>query len=156
MSDEEKPKKKVIGRPFVEGHPGFARGTKRIPFLKNVEGWELLNNKDVKRILSKYLVHTSLEQAKKDMEDPTVPLLVKAVISSLVKAINKGDWWTVNQILDRCVGKVKEVVEVVKPKPLLIQFRDGENILVDSTVEEETIEDAKEIRNEEDSKNDRN
>ena len=61
-------------------------------------------------------------------EDPTTATLDLVVVSILRKALQHGDQGRLSFLLDRTIGKVKEVKEIQMPEPLIIRRPSGEEI----------------------------
>ena len=96
------------GKPFQKGNT-FGKGRPPIPDdLKNVDK---VTTETVHRVFSKYAGMTR-EQIRRLLEHPATPALEVMLGSIIGKAIKEGDHLRMNFVLDRLVGKVKDVSEV--------------------------------------------
>lgn len=52
------------------------------------------------------------------------------IACALKVSAEKGDWFTVDKILDRLIGKVQEDVAISLPRPTVIDFGEGREIIL--------------------------
>ncbi len=128
MSDE----KKVIGRPFQPGQSGNPNG--RPPVSADVLRIRKLTNNEIKEVGSLLLAgrESDLEEMVKNSE---TPILKKWMANVSLMGLKSGDEKRLNAILDRIVGKVKDVVQVELPRPTIIERLDGSTIELGATLE---------------------
>ena len=122
LKDEEMPGYKTRFKPGVSGNPAG----------KPIVSPEVLRmqrmTRDELASCASWLVKGNKEDLKKIVEDPSSSILSIMVASLAMNAIKKGNFQTFNAILDRVVGKPKEMAE---PKddggPIAIQqLTDGD------------------------------
>ena len=70
-----------------------------------------LNYNDVSA-MAKYILPLKEEDLKKMIKDPKVPFVMRVFASSVIKDIKNGNLRNVMTLIDRAVGKPKEVTEV--------------------------------------------
>ena len=93
-------------KPYPPGVSGYAnRGSKLPPELRGIAS---LTQTEVTKIISKYARMT-----KKELEETTEiedkPALEVAICQIFLKSIKFGDFTRLSFLLDRCIGKVKEI-----------------------------------------------
>jgi hypothetical protein len=104
-------------------NPNSMKNLKKIPkgTVLNPLGWHAHNQakKDLKRITHAYLeevVHAAfmgdMAQLIAIVKDKTSEPIKVGVASSILVAIKKGDWKTLNEILERVIGKVPENINL--------------------------------------------
>jgi len=70
---------------------------------------------------------TELKALLKDKETLAGDMLIGMV---LLEAIKRGDYTRMNAILDRCIGKVTERMEIVDDKTFIVEKLDGSQIIM--------------------------
>jgi hypothetical protein len=95
---------------------------------------DLLTRDKVKQVVSKYLDLPS-DQIKILIEENKIPALDMIIVKMIDKGMEYGDCGRWNGLLDRCVGRVKDELEVTTPKPYIIRRRDGTEIEMGAIVE---------------------
>lgn len=106
--------RKTGGKDWEPGQSGNPDGRPKVPeYIKEAKK---LNKGLLDEYMNKYInmpveeIKEIVEGAMKGRSDtPAMEVMIARVI---MQAINKGDYKTVNFILDRMVGKVKEHLEV--------------------------------------------
>jgi len=95
------------GKPFKPGN-SFGKGRPKLP--DDLAGVQKLTPDIVQRIFAKFAMMTSVEMqaALKNPEATMIEIMVGSVVA---KAAKEGDQSRFNFLLDRMVGKVKDVVE---------------------------------------------
>jgi hypothetical protein len=129
---------------FKPGQSGNPKGQPKLD--KHLKEVQKLTGVRFNAIVSKY-ASCSKEELYAIVQDPKTSVLDLTVCSILSKAMSQGDHGRLNFLLDRTIGKVKEVKEVqVAPKPFIIKRRNGDVITmgakpVDEAVEAEVVDD---------------
>lgn len=97
--------KKTGGRDFEPGESGNPSGRPNLP--EEIKQGRKLNNLELEYILTKYLRCSSafLMEASRDV---TLPALDQIAIRIILKAIESGDHFRMNFILERLVGKAPD------------------------------------------------
>ena len=97
------------------------RCTKGVPKgTPSYDAEELAVRKIDKGMVSRYLTvnsHLTKDQLKAKLKNEQVPILEHAVISSLIRAATSGDYYVLDNIFDRMVGKVPNKIEHAKADP---------------------------------------
>jgi hypothetical protein len=117
-------------KPFPKGRSGNPSGRAKGDIeLQKIKS---LTKKEVKEI-GDLIVKGNLEQLKSKSNDPNASVLTVWFASVAIKSINRGDMGSLNVLLDRLIGRVKDDVEVTFPKPTIITYK-GQTILLGSTM----------------------
>lgn len=100
---------KTGGRDFKPGQSGNPLGARlHNPALKAVRRLTQIEIEEVGALV----LDGDLERLQAIMKDTTASALKVLIASCMIKAISKGDASAMNVILDRMVGRVKQVVQV--------------------------------------------
>lgn len=102
--------KKTGGRDFKKGECGNPNG--RPPLPADLKASRSVNQAEFERVLNRYLF-LKREELKELAKDMTLPTLDHLAIALLTATIDTGDYKRFNFLLERTIGKVKTVVEVV-------------------------------------------
>lgn len=100
--------KKTGGRNFQKGVSGNPKG--RPPLPKELNEALRMTRKEFTELLVKYLAY-SLEDLKKTQKAKETKALDRIVIAVIVNAIAKGDDRRLDFLMNRIIGKVKDVIE---------------------------------------------
>lgn len=112
---------------FKKGFSGNSGGRPHLEKeLQKVKG---LYAQEFKKIVARYC-RMPLSKLQESFEDPKTKSLDLAVIKILIKTIKTGDSNGLNFLLDRTVGKVKEVRELQLPTPTIIVRPNGEQVVL--------------------------
>jgi len=104
---------------FLKGHSGNPAGRK--PLDPAIVAIRNLTDDQLKEVGS-LLVKGDDQALKKIVDDPKATVLQKMIASISIKAIIKGDEKAFDTIMNRLIGKPKEVVEVKNTGNLGIQI----------------------------------
>lgn len=102
------PKGRAPANAFKKGQSGNPSGRPKLP-TDVVEG-KKFNQIEVARIFNRF-VNYSFEDLKAVMNSPTSTTMELIIGKIMFEAIKSGDHMRMNFILDRMIGKVKEMVE---------------------------------------------
>lgn len=110
---------------FKPGQSGNPNGRPKLP--DDIRQIRKVNKTEIERVMNKFLSMTKSEisQLVNDQDTPALEIMLASII---VKATTHGDHQRLNFILDRLVGKVKDVVQVELPKPTVIERLDGSSV----------------------------
>ena len=118
---------------FKVGNPG---GPGRPPLPKDLKAVKSLSKTRVEKIISKY-GEMSLEDLQAAADDKSLPAIEHMVIAIALKAVDESDYKRTDFLLDRSVGKVKEIKELILPEPTYIERASGDVIELGMTLIEE-------------------
>jgi len=125
-----------IGKPhqFKKGHNRNPKGRGAIsPELRAIR---LTKTADVKKKISR-VFQAPVPELEIIKESKTEDALDVLLASTMLSAINKGDIFKIEMLFLRCLGKVKETIEIQRPEPTIIKRRDGSSIELGTTIEAE-------------------
>lgn len=100
--------RKTGGRDFQKGQPG-GPGRPRLP--DDIKQSRALTKIELERILNKFMF-LSIKEIDAISKDTTSIAIESVVASIVLKAVAFGDQQRLNFVLDRLIGKVKEVLDV--------------------------------------------
>ena len=115
---------------FKKGQSGNPSGRPKLP--DDVVEGKKLNQIEVARVFNRF-VNYSKAELEAVMKDPNTKALELLIGKIMAEAISKGDHMRMNFILDRMIGKVKDVVEqtiIEKPSNPPIEMTKEERIEV--------------------------
>ncbi len=88
-----------------------------------------LTRDEVETIMAKFARH-SREQLQAVVQNPKTPMLEIMVASVMAKAAKDGDYSRLDFLLNRSIGKVKDMLEVSQPKPFVVTRASGEQLVL--------------------------
>lgn len=94
-------------KPGVSGNPS---GRAKKPLPETLRGVDSLTGMEVVKLISKYARMTQDEMAAA-VDSKKLSVLELTFVSIFSKSIELGDFSRVSFLLDRCIGKVKDIVE---------------------------------------------
>lgn len=95
-------------KPFVKGQTGYPYGGKRLP--ADLQAIKSLSYHEVVKLISKWARMTDSEMDLA-MKDPDTIMLELCFGSIFKKCKEFGDFTRVNFLLDRCIGKPREIAD---------------------------------------------
>lgn len=95
-------------RLFQPGVSGNPRGTIKLP--DELKAIKSLSQLEVTKLISKY-ARMNRDELIAAKNNPAIPVVDLTVISIFAKSIELGDFTRFAFLLDRCVGKVKDITE---------------------------------------------
>ena len=114
----ERPQNKHL-KPFKPGQSGNPSGKPR----------GLLTRSQVEALISKFSSLTR-DQMQVVIQNPKSTMIEIMVASIMAKASKDGDYSRLQFLLERSIGKVKEQLEMLMPKPVVINRRDGTQLIL--------------------------
>lgn len=93
---------------YPKGVSGFTGRKKQLP--EELRGIRSLTQNEVNKVISKYarMVLANLLEKIKDKKTPVLELAIASIFQS---SIEKGDFAKLNFLLDRCIGKIPDIIE---------------------------------------------
>jgi len=125
-----KGKKKVPGKPFQPGRSGNPGGRPKL----SAEDRALRNmTKEQFREVANLLIEKDDQELMRIASTPGTPFLMVWLIQCYLKGAENGDYDTLDKLMNRVIGKVRDEVDMNFPKPLVIEKLDGSQIIVGTT-----------------------
>ncbi len=95
-------------RPWVKGQSGNPGGVPQLP--PELKAIKSLTQIEITKLISKF-ARMSPSQMFVAMKDPNNSIIELTICSIFQQSLEKGDFTRLSFLLDRCVGKVRDVVE---------------------------------------------
>lgn len=111
------------GKPFKKGHKSPGPGRPRLP--EELREIRTVTKTEVLASMSKFL-RLDLDGLKDFLNKTNMPVLDHLIARILVAAIKGGDAARLNFLLDRLIGRVQNDVKITAPKPVLIEYLNGD------------------------------
>lgn len=127
------------GRPFKPGQTGNAKGRPKLS--SDVKRVRSLTGEQLKAI-GDVLLLGNKERLEEILNSPRSNLLDIWLASVAKKGISKGDMYSLNELLNRLVGKVTDKVEHKLPQPTIIKRSDGTELELGAKVKEDKDHDS--------------
>lgn len=118
---------------FKPGQSGNPNG--RPPVSAEVKRIRKLTNNEIKDV-GTLLLEGRESELEEMIKDDETPILKKFMANVCLIGMKSGDEKRLNAILDRIVGKVKDVVQVELPKPTIIERHDGSTMELGSEIKQ--------------------
>jgi hypothetical protein len=100
--------KKTGGRNFTKGGPG---GPGRTPLTKEAKQLKEMTTDEFTKRVNKYLL-MSRQQLIKGIGSKKMPMIDLYIRNSLVRGSDKGDYYTLDCMLNRIIGRPKEAIAI--------------------------------------------
>jgi len=97
-----------------------------------------LTNVELKKLITKYF-RMDKNAVKEVGESTTLPMIDVAIARTIFRASQSGDFHKLLPLIERVCGKVKDVMEVIQPEPVIIQRSDGTEIELGTRIVEAEI-----------------
>lgn len=116
-------------KPWKKGDPSPNPGGR--PKLSDAERKLRHSTKEQMKEVGDMIVNGSRVELVHILDNPHEYSELQYQIACALKVSSeKGDWFTVDKILDRLIGKVKDEIDVSLPKPTVIQLENGVEIVL--------------------------
>ena len=93
-------------KPWKPGQSGNPSGRQKLP--EELRAIKALSPTEVCRIVSKYARMTRIE-LQKSIDNPDIPMIDLTICSIFAQSAKNGDYQRLAFLLDRAIGKVKEM-----------------------------------------------
>lgn len=116
---------KTGGKNWEKGQSGNPAGGQGIPMPNKL--YKTLGVMEFKEIVALTFIakRSELERVIADEDEPEIR---RAVANVLLKASQEGDMRSIDLLLNRVIGKPKEVLEITGDKPSVLVMRDGTEV----------------------------
>jgi len=94
-------------KPWPKGVSGNPGGQYKLP--AELKAIKALTHREVNRLISRY-ARMNQAEIESSIQDENLPILDVAICSVFQKSVKFGDFTRLSFLLDRCVGKAKEIV----------------------------------------------
>lgn len=124
------------GKPFAKGNSG-GPGAPRVP--EEIKAARRLGRATLEGLIHKYLMGTE-KDITNTLKDPMSSATDKLICQIISRSLSDGDYRNLDFLLNRIIGKVKDTVEHIMPKPTIIVRQNGDEIELGhevKTIEEE-------------------
>lgn len=111
--------KKVIGRPFKKGQSGNPSGRPRLS--EEVRQIQALTAQEMATAVSK-IIQLSPAQVAEIANDPNTSMLQATIASIILKVKETGNAATLEVLMCRVLGKVRDHVDLSGMRPAIIQI----------------------------------
>jgi hypothetical protein len=114
------------GRDIKKGEVLNKKGSSYPNEIRRIDKWTQLTF----RLRVQEFLNMTMDELKAKLKDSDTlcgDLLIGMV---LMEAIKRGDVVKMNAILDRCIGKVTERMEIVDDKTFIVEKRNGDQIIM--------------------------
>lgn len=118
---------------WKKGQSGNPTGRRKLPV--SLKGVSELTAEEIKRTIAKHF-RMDKEELAKVLQNAKSPSLDLIIASTIAKAIKDGDISRAEYLFMRSLGKVKDVMEVVQPEPIVIKRKDGSEVELGTKREE--------------------
>jgi hypothetical protein len=106
---------------FQAGRKKTGGMTKTSPEIKGIKAYTAYELE----MLITAMFEMTFNEVSRILEDPASPMLKRIMAQALLSGHSDGDMRQVNNILDRVIGKVREVIKVEGFEPTVLVKRDG-------------------------------
>lgn len=119
--------KKSGGRDFKPGQSGNPGGTSKVD--RELMVIRKLSKEKFKD-LANILISGTREDLERMLAKPDTTALTEMVIKVVLGIAERGDMTSLDRLLDRLIGKVKDEVDVNVVKPMIIERRNGTEVVL--------------------------
>lgn len=119
--------KKSGGRDFKPGQSGNPGGTSKVD--RDLMVIRKLSKEKFKD-LANILISGTREDLERMLASPGTTALTEMVIKVVLGIAERGDMTSLDRLLDRLIGKVKDEVDVNVVKPMIIERRNGTEVVL--------------------------
>lgn len=119
--------KKSGGRDFKPGQSGNPGGTSKVD--RELMVIRKLSKEKFKE-LANILISGTREDLERMLASPGTTALTEMVIKVVLGIAERGDMTSLDRLLDRLIGKVKDEVELNVVKPMIIERRNGTEVVL--------------------------
>lgn len=119
--------KKSGGRDFKPGQSGNPGGTSKVD--RELMVIRKLSKEKFKE-LANILISGTREDLERMLASPGTSALTEMVIKVVLGIAERGDMTSLDRLLDRLIGKVKDEVDVTVVKPMIIERRNGTEVVL--------------------------
>jgi hypothetical protein len=123
------------GKPFGPANPPPA-SEGRPPMPPEIREARKMNQNEVARLINR-LINLSEAEVQAIQDDKTAPMLDRMIAGIVLVASLKADFFRLNFLFDRGVGRVTEKIKIERPKPTVIKYKDGSTVVLGHTPEDE-------------------
>lgn len=135
MSEKPKPPMSPNLKPFLPGQSGNPSGRPKVdPEIKKLRD---LTKEQFKEI-AEFIIQGDATTLREYKTRPGVTVLQQWIASVAITAIQRGDMASLDKLLDRLIGKVKEQVDLKVFRPTVVERLNGTTVEFTSEQEDDS------------------
>ncbi len=124
MTRKSPPKAKKL---FEKGQSGNPSGKAKVP--NDIKEVRKVSQFELERAINR-LIWLPLEQLRVVIKDPKTPILEIMLATIMAQCAQKGDQQRLEFLLNRMIGKVKDIIDVKHSEPFIIQRGNGQQVVL--------------------------
>ncbi len=124
MPRKAPPKPKKL---FEKGQSGNPSGKAKLP--NDIKEVRKVSQFELERAINR-LIFLPLEQLRVVIKDPKTSILEIMLATIMAQCAQKGDQQRLEFLLNRMIGKVKDIIDIKQSEPFIIQRSNGQQVVL--------------------------